>query len=384
MSRLSVLVTGGAGFIGSFLVDRLVRDGHRVRILDNFDARVHVHGRPAHLNADAELRVADVRDIDAVRSAVDDIDTIVHCAAAVGVGQSAYEVARYVGTNVEGTANLLQAIIDSKRALKRLIVFASMTGYGEGVYVRPSDGARMRVGIRREEDIVAHGWEPTCPQTKEPLVAHPTDEDAALMATNIYALTKRYQEELALSSGRTFGFPVVCFRLFNVFGPRQSLSNPYTGVLSIFLSRLLKGHPPVVYEDGNQSRDFISVHDVVHEVLLALESPRADGQVVNLGSGSAQRIGAAATTLASILGTPEIGPDVTGQYRKGDVRHCIADIGRARHLLGFEPTVSWQQGLGELIDWARQSPSEDRFEQAQRELVRHGLLSARLDDRNDT
>ena len=362
MSRLDVLVTGGAGFIGSFLVDRLVEDGHRVRVLDNLDPHVHRNGPPSYLNPAAELRVGDVRNEHAVRAAADGVDAVVHCAAAVGVGQSAYEVKRYVDTNVGGTANLLQAIIDGRRRLHRLVIFASMTGYGEGVYRRPSDGARMRVRIRTQEDIEKHGWEPACPETGETLVPYPSDEDAALTALNVYALTKRYQEELALSTGRTFDIPVACFRLFNVYGPRQSLSNPYTGVLSIFLSRLLNGERPVVYEDGNQTRDFISVHDVVHAIALALSTDRAVGHVINLGSGTPRRVGEVAETLARFLGRRDLRPDVTRRYRKGDVRHCIADLTRARACLGFVPRVSWEEGLLELIAWARSAPATDRFE----------------------
>jgi dTDP-L-rhamnose 4-epimerase len=376
---MRVLVTGGAGFIGSFLVDRLVERGHAVRVLDNLDPRVHAAGPPAYLSPAAELRVADVRDGAAVRAATADVDAVVHCAAAVGVGQSAYEVQRYVETNVAGTANLLQALIDGRRRTVKLVVFASMTGYGEGLYARPSDGASIRVGIRTGEDIERRGWEPVCPATGETLAPVPTPEDAPLLASNVYALTKRYQEELALSVGRTHGFPVVCFRLFNVYGPRQALSNPYTGVLSIFLSRLLNDRPPVVYEDGNQTRDFVSVHDVVRAVLLALESDRATGAVVNLGGGVPRRIGEAAIVLARLLGKPDLLPDITRQYRRGDVRHCVADISRARQLLGFEPAVRWEDGLAELIAWARSSPSHDRFDQAQRELAQHGLLSAPLE-----
>ena len=359
-------------------MDRLLERGHAVRVFDNLDPRVHVGGRPAHVSPEAELRVADVRNAAAVRTATADVDAVVHCAAAVGVGQSAYDVQRYVETNVTGTANLLQALIDGGRRPVKLVVFASMTGYGEGLYARPSDGAPIRVGIRTEQDIEKYGWEPVCPETGDTLVAAPTPEDASLLASNIYALTKRYQEELALSVGRTHGFPVVCFRLFNVYGPRQALSNPYTGVLSIFLSRLLNERPPVVYEDGNQTRDFISVHDVVRSVLLALESDRITGCVLNLGSGVPRRIGEAAGVLARLLGKPDLLPEITRRYRRGDVRHCVADISRIRALLGFAPRVSWEQGLSELIAWARSSPAEDRFEQAQRELQHHGLLTGPL------
>jgi dTDP-L-rhamnose 4-epimerase len=219
------------------------------------------------------------------------------------------------------------------------------------------------------------GWEPICPETAEPLEPVPTPEGAELLARNVYALTKRYQEELALSLGDVYDFPVVCLRMFNVYGPRQSLSNPYTGVLAIFLSRLLAGQPPVVYEDGGQTRDFVSVHDVVDAVLAALESSTADGEVINIGSGVPRRIRDVARALAEVAGVPGIKPIITGQFRRGDVRHCTADTSRTRHLLGFEPKVAWEKGLDELVRWCRGAISTDRFSQADQELRGRGLLT---------
>src|SRR5215471_13323704 len=300
---MRVLVTGGAGFIGSFVVDRLLAAGHTVRVLDNLDPQVHPEGAPAYLPAQAELVRGDVRDRGLLERTVADADAVVHAAAAVGVGQSLYRVEHYVDVNVRGTATLLDCLQHRASHLRKLLVFTSMTGYGEGVYRRPSDGRLLRVETRTEADIARHGWEPVCPETGEPLEPAPTPEDAALLARNVYALTKRYQEELALSLGGVYGFPVVCLRLFNVYGPRQSLGNPYTGVLAIFLSRLAAGERPVVYEDGGQSRDFVSVHDVVSAMLAALETPAADGTVVNIGSGTPRRIADVARTVARVVGT---------------------------------------------------------------------------------
>jgi dTDP-L-rhamnose 4-epimerase len=374
---MHVLVTGGAGFIGSFVVDRLLADGHRVRVLDALDPQVHPAGRPAHLAAAAELRVGDVRDRATCAAALEGIDAVVHAAAAVGVAQSLYRVEHYVDVNVRGTATLLECLIERRAPLRKLVVPTSMTGYGEGLYRRPSDGRLLRVGIRTTADIERAGWEPVCPETGERLVPAPTPEDAALQAQNVYALTKRWQEELALGLGAVHGIPVFCLRLFNVYGPRQSLNNPYTGVLAIFLSRLLAGERPVVYEDGGQTRDFVSVHDVVDAVTAAIASPAA-GHVVNVGSGVPRTIADVGRTLAALVGQPELAPEVTGQFRSGDVRHCTADVSRAGRLLGFAPRHGWEETLAELAAWCREAPAADRFAQAHDELRTWGLLSGRL------
>ena len=371
---MHALVTGGAGFIGSFLVERLLSQGYTVTILDNLTPQVHPDGVPAHLPATAEHITGDVRDPAVLGDALARADVVIHCAAAVGVGQSMYQVRHYVDVNVGGTANLLQLIVDQKRRPNKLVVLTSMTGYGEGAYRRPSDGALVHPAVRSEADVRRNGWELVCSQTGERLIPAATPEDTTLQAQNIYALTKRYQEELALSLGRTYQFPVVCLRLFNVYGPRQSLSNPYTGVLAIFISRLLAGQRPIVYEDGQQTRDFVSVHDVVSAIMRALSRSEADGQAMNIGSGVPRRVSDCARQLAQQLGCEEITPEITEQFRSGDIRHCTADIRKARDLLGYTPQSQWEDNLRELVEWAKQAPSADHFRDADAELRQRQLI----------
>ncbi len=370
---MNVLITGGAGFIASFVAERLLARGCRVTLLDNLDPQVHPQGPPSYLPATARLVVGDVRDGHALTSLLAGVDAVVHCAAAVGVAQSLYRIGHFTDVNVAGTGLLLEKLAECKPRPPRLVVLVSNTQYGEGLYRRPSDGALVRPPIRTESDIARHGFEPACPTTGEPLTPVPTPEDAALLARNVYALTKWWQEELALAVGATYDFPVVCLRLFNVYGPRQSLANPYTGVLAIFLSRLLAGKPPAVYEDGLQSRDFVSVHDVARAVELALGSEAARGRVVNVASGRGRTILACAEDLADKLRL-DLSPLVTGSFRSGDIRHCTADITLAGELLGYRPEVSWQDGLDELVAWSRSAATEDGFDAAQAELAARGLV----------
>ena len=372
---MRVLITGGVGFIGSFMAEKLLSLGYDVSILDNLDPQVHPLGLPEYLPQEIinKVQINDIRDREALQNALVDVDTVVHCAAAIGVAQSLYRVHHYVDVNVSGTALLLQLLSERNRPLKKLLIFTSMTGYGEGLYRRPSDGAFERVDIRDELSIEKYGWDPVCPETHEVLEPVPTPESSALLASNIYALTKRYQEELSFSLGKVFNFPVVCLRLFNVYGPRQSLSNPYTGVLAIFLSRLLAGQSPVVFEDGRQTRDFISVHDVVDAAVKAIQSPDADNRVINIGSGMPRGIGDCAVALAQLL-CQDIEPLISAKFRKGDIRHCTADITIAQQLLGFSPQVRWEDGLSELIEWAKNAPSSDNFKQAEKELLERGLV----------
>jgi dTDP-L-rhamnose 4-epimerase len=363
------LLTGGAGFIGSHLCQELLAHGHRVRIIDSLAEQVH-GGHEPPLAAEVHLSRADVRDAGAVATALKGVDGVFHLAAEVGVGQSMYEVSRYVGANDLGTAVLLEQLI--RHPVKRLVVASSMSVYGEGKYCTTDGDAAgpVRRGARRD----AAGWDPVLPDGTA-LTPVPTDETKEPDLASIYALTKYMQERSCLIIGETYGIETVALRLFNVFGPGQALSNPYTGVLANFGARLLNGQSPIVFEDGRQQRDFVHVKDVARAFRLAMESPNAAGQLANIGSGHAYRIGGVAQMLAEAMGMSHLPPEIVGKARAGDVRHCFADIARARTLLGYAPTQLLEDSLDELAEWIAGSSARDRGDHAKRELEAHGLVA---------
>jgi dTDP-L-rhamnose 4-epimerase len=315
---MRVLVTGGAGFIGSHLCDLLLRRGDEVIVLDNLDAQVHpANTLPAYLDPRVQLVVGDVRDRDALRTAITGVEAVFHLAAVVGVGQSQYEIARYVDVNVGGTASLLDLLANETHTVRKVVVASSMSIYGEGSY---------------------RGDEPV-----------PTPESKERDCQSVYALTKRDQEEYTLLWGRTYGIPVVAARLFNTYGARQSLNNPYTGAAAIFLSRARRALPPLIYEDGAQQRDFVDVRDVARAFLLMLESDAANGRAFNVASGHPITILTLAQRICALTKTG-VEPQVTGRVRKGDIRHCIADISAIR-ALGFAPEIDLDRGLSDLAAW---------------------------------
>jgi len=365
----NVLITGGAGFIGSHLADELLRSGRRVRVLDELSPQVHeAQGRPSYLADDVELLTGDVRDRETVRAALDGVDAVVHLAARVGVGQSMYELAEYTSTNSVGTAVLLEALLD--HPVEKLVVASSMSVYGEGLY--RTEASEAVVAPERTRGQLAEGrWDPVGPNG-EALEPVPTPETKPPANSSVYALTKYDQERLCLVFGAAYGVPAVALRFFNVYGPRQALSNPYTGVLAIFASRLLNAKPPLVFEDGEQRRDFVNVADVARACRLALESDGADGRAVNIGSGDSVNVQEIALTLADVLDV-EIAPELTGTSRAGDIRHCFADVTLARELLGFDAEIGLEQGLRELADWLEGQVAVDRVDAARQELASRGL-----------
>ena len=366
-----ILITGGAGFIGSHLARELLRHGYTVRALDNLSPQVHgpVGNRPPYLEPDVELMVGDVRDPETVKKALKGVDAVYHFAALVGVGQSMYEIARYTDVNNSGTAVLLEAL--SEKPVEKLVVASSMSIYGEGLYRSP-DGSLVPGKERGLAQLQRGDWE-VRDEDGEVLTPIPTPESKTPSLASIYALSKFDQERMSLIIGRAYHIPTVAMRFFNVFGTDQALSNPYTGVLAIFASRYLNGRPPVIFEDGRQQRDFVSVLDVARACRLALEAPAAAGRVFNVGSGNAYTVEEIAARMAHTLGMEHVTPEISGKYRAGDIRHCFADISQTRQVLGYAPQVTLEDGLREIAGWLEGQVAHDRVAEAGAELARRGL-----------
>src|SRR5688572_16507002 len=371
----NILVTGGAGYIGSHLVDALVAREYRVAVLDNLEPQVHRSGTwPSYANPKARYARGDVRDRSLLEPLVLESDAVVHFAAAVSIGQSMYQIDRYVDVNTRGTALLLDILVNAKHHVQKVLVASSIGVYGEGAY-RCATCGPVAPGIRPEDQLAQRDWEQHCPNCGGYAASIPTPEDKPLYRDNIYSMTKYHQEEMVLLIGKTYGIPPVAPRFFNVYGPRQSLSNPYAGVAAIWLSRSLNGKQPVVFEAGGRLRDFVSFHAVVECLVLMLEKPGANYLPVNVGSGETVTILDIARLLGRLLGS-SIEPQITQTGRKFDIRHNTADITRAQTTLGFQPKVTLEQGFGELIEWARTTPdvTEDFFDRAFKELQEKGLL----------
>ena len=369
----TVLIIGGAGFIGSHLADELIAHGYEVRVFDSLLQQVHGERRawPDYLSPRAQFVAGDVRDPAQVRRALQDVDAVFHFAAMVGVGQSMYQVTDYVSVNDLGTAVLLQALIE--KPVERLVVASSMSIYGEGLY-RDAKGQLVERCSRTPAETGQGRWD-LQDETGAPLTPVPTPESKRPELASVYALSKYVQERMSLMIGAAYDIPTVAMRFFNVYGTRQALSNPYTGVLAIFASRLLNDRRPMVFEDGRQRRDFVHVSDVARACRLAMESPAAAGQVFNVGSGRSISIAEIGEKLARVMEKHALGPEITNRYRVGDIRHCFADISLARERLGFEPRIDFEQGLAELVSWLKLQEAEDGTDRAAEELVRRRLMA---------
>lgn len=368
----TILVTGGAGFIGRATSGELLRRGHRVRVLDSLIEQVHGVGGGIHsLDPDIEFIHADVRDGDKVAEALRGVDSVIHLAAEVGVGQSMYAVERYTSVNDVGTAVLFEKLIE--RPVRRVVTASSMSIYGEGLYL-DADGEMVEDAQRQPRASPDQGWDPVDGRGR-PLVPVATPEWKRPQLASIYALNKYVQERTSLILTRAYGMEGVCLRLFNVYGPGQALSNPYTGVLAIFASRLLNGQRPMVFEDGEQRRDFVYVGDVARAFADALELPQASGGVFNIGSGDDRSVNEVARSLAQALGRNDCQPEVVGKSRIGDIRHCFCDTSKAAETLGFRATKDFQEGLSELASWVAEQTADDRTQQARAELEARGLVA---------
>ena len=369
-----VLVTGGAGFIGSHLVDTLVNEGHHVRVYDNLEPQVHGvdQKQPQYLNQEAQYVWGDIRDRESLRKAFEDIEVVFHKAAAVGVGQSMYEIRKYVEVNTLGGANLLDILAKEKHKVQKVIVASSMSIYGEGKYTC-EDCGDVFPQLRPQQQLENRDWEMKCPTCGKNVKPVSTDEDKPLYPTSIYAITKRDHEEMFLSVGRAYNIPTVALRYFNVYGPRQALSNPYTGVLAIFSGRILNKHAPVIFEDGLQSRDFIHVSDIVRANLLAMKNDEANYGVFNVGTGQPRTVLEIANVLIDKLGF-DGKPEIVNKFRAGDIRHCYADISKIRDKLGFVPNVKFDDGITNLLVWLKTQAAEDSFDESRNELEAKGLI----------
>ena len=365
----TILITGGAGFIGSHLADELLNKGYRVRVLDNLSEQVHGESRqrPSYLNKDVELQIGDVRNPEDVKKALKGVHSVFHLAAMVGVGQSMYQIKDYTDVNNLGTAVLLEALIENP--VEKLVVASSMSIYGEGLYVN-NNGDTLQECERDLEDLKNDQWEMY--ENGKELKPVPTPESKKPNLSSVYALSKYDQERLCLMTGKAYKIPTTALRFFNVYGTRQALSNPYTGVLAIFASRLLNDNAPMIFEDGKQKRDFIHVKDVARACRLAMETPAADGEVLNVGSGNQYTITHIANKLAAVM-NKDIAPEITGKYRVGDIRHCFADTSKIRKVLDFTPEIEFEEGLFELAEWLKGQIATDNVSKASSELTSRGL-----------
>jgi dTDP-L-rhamnose 4-epimerase len=367
-----ILVTGGAGFIGSHLVDALVGKGHQVRVLDALVPQVHAADTPQFLNPKAEFLLGDICDRALLQKALDGVSVVFHQAAEVGVGQSMYEMERYVRANTLGTSILLEEIVARRKNIDKVVVASSMSVYGEGAYTCSKCG-RQNPKLRSSEQLATHDWELHCEKCGAILNPGPTSEEKPIFPTSVYAISKQDQEQLCLVVGRSYGVPTVALRYFNVYGDRQALSNPYTGICAIFSSRLLNDQQPLVFEDGEQTRDFVHVSDIVQANLRAIDSGRGDYEMINIGTGVPTSVNQIAKMLADGL-DKKISAQIVGKFREGDIRHCVADISKAKELLGYQPAVPLKKGIPELLKWVSQQRASDRTAKATEELEQRNLV----------
>lgn len=373
MTTQHTLITGGAGFIGSRLAAALTAKGQQVTILDNFSPQIH-GDKPDLSILPPEVRVltGDVRSRKDLARALEGQTAIVHLAAETGTGQSMYEISRYSDVNVNGTAELLDLLTNTSHSVERIVVASSRAIYGEGRH-RCAEHGTVYPLARREADMAAGDFAAKCPVCGQSTDCLPTDEESRIHPTSVYGITKQVQEQLVLTVGKSLGLHAVALRYQNVYGPGQSLQNPYTGILSIFSTRLRNGHGLSVFEDGRESRDFVYIDDVVAATVRALESPAAAGLALNIGSGARTDVETVARTIKALLGA-DGAIEITGNFRIGDIRDNYADLTLAERVLGYRPEVDFETGIARFVDWVRQqAPTVDGFARSIEELKAKGL-----------
>ncbi len=368
-----VLVTGGAGFIGSHLVDKLINEGLRVVVLDNLLPQIHVAGKlPNYFNKKAQFILGDVENPKDWEKALQGVDAVYHYGAAVGVGQSMYEIAHYVKTNSFGTSLLLNYLVNQKHHVQKVIIAASMSSYGEGAYICDKCG-RVRPGLRPDSQMEKKDWEPHCPICGGYPAMTATNENDFTEGNSIYAISKKNQEDMVLNICSTYEIPTVAFRFFNAYGPRQSISNPYNGVAAIFISQLKNNTPPIIFEDGNQTRDFVSVYDIADINFQVLNTNKCDYQYFNIGSGKPLKINEVALKIAHLMGK-NIRPNITNNFRKKDVRHCFADMTKIKKVLDWQPKIKFADGIKSVIEWSSHEKAVNLTPLATQKLKEKGLI----------
>lgn len=372
----NVLITGGAGFIGSHLVDRLIEEKHNVTVLDILEEQVHGKSNklPKYLNEKARFVKTSVTNYNDLKDLVKECEVIFHLGAVVGVGQSMYQIRKYIDNNILGTANLLDILVNCDHSIEKLIIISSNTVYGEGKAKCDQCGV-VYPSLRSENQLINKEWEVKCPHCGLEVKTLFTDENTPFNSSSIYALSKQSQEQMGLLIGKTYGINTTVLRFFLVYGPRQALSNPYTGVCSIFSTRLLNEKPAIIFEDGLQSRDFVHVNDVCQALILALENNAVNGEIFNVGTGTPITIKEVAEIITEKI-NPKLKPVFNQQYRIGDIRHCVADISKIKNKLGYKPSINFKEGINDLITWIKSQKYEvkDTTQNALDELKEKGLL----------
>ena len=373
----NILITGGAGFIGANLTKKLVSKGYNVTILDNLSKQIHGENQDSELYKSIKnistFILGDVCNKSDWNKALKGQDAVIHLAAETGTGQSMYEITKYNDVNILGTSHLLNILANESHSIQKMVIASSRSIYGEGKYFCEKDGITYP-NERNDADMSKGLFEPICNNCKEELSLMSTDENSKIHPLSIYGITKQQQEQMTLLMGKSLDVPAVALRYQNVYGPGQSLSNPYTGILSIFSTRMLNGNDIDIYEDGEESRDFVFINDVVDATVLALEKEEANNQIFNVGSGVATTVSQVANSLKEFYNS-NVNITISGKYRLGDIRHNYADLSKIKKALGFSPKFDFNSGISEFVKWVKtQEIKEDKYESSIEELKQKGLI----------